>query len=347
MTFFTCLSLLSFILFTGYTVYLHWGDWFQVIETLSLVGMGSSSLVKAYSGLMNSDFYRGNYRRLTALYRNNGKHKKNNRQLVYWGVLIDYAYWFFLAIFISGSFGFLIIPMYTYIRFNERLLLINLHIPGIDTDTSLGYAVTTAYHLMLLGLAVAGILVADLAVIIVIGHVAGITDVFKNALNELDQLLETNDRNAEQIRKKLLEVCVIHQEIITYEEDLDAAHGAIVFVQVLSSVACIALSLFNFYMTLNIGILTFLAMAFFQLLQYCVMGTILTIKNDEIMLALGDTRWYYLPCEMQKMMGFMLQRSQNAVEMTIGGISLLNMETFVEIIKKIYSYSAMLMQFLE
>lgn len=54
-------------------------------------------------------------------------------------------------------------------------------------------------------------------------------------------------------------------------------------------------------------------------------------QNDEIMLALGDTRWYYLPCEMQKMMGFMLQRSQNAVEMTIGGISLLNMETFVEV----------------
>ncbi|XP_065088825.1 uncharacterized protein LOC135710237 [Ochlerotatus camptorhynchus] len=215
MTFLTCLSLLSFILFTGYTVYLHWGDWFQVIETLSLVGMGSSSLVKAYSGLMNYEFYRGNYRRLTALYRNNGKHKKNNRQLVYWCILIDYAYWFFLVIFISGGFGFLIVPMYTYIRFNERLLLINLHIPGIDTDTSLGYAITTAYHLELLILAVAGILVADLTVIIVIGHVAGITDVFKNALNELDQLLETDDRNAERIRKKLLEVCVIHQEIIT------------------------------------------------------------------------------------------------------------------------------------
>ncbi|XP_065088822.1 putative odorant receptor 83c [Ochlerotatus camptorhynchus] len=115
-----------------------------------------------------------------------------------------------------------------------------------------------------------------------------------------------------------------------YEEMLDEHYGVCVFVQVLSSVACIALSLFNFYMTYNIGALTFLIFSFFQLLEFCVLGTILTIKNDQIMRALYDTCWYRLSTEEQKMMAFMLHRSQNAVEMTVGGLALLNMETFVE-----------------
>lgn len=49
------------------------------------------------------------------------------------------------------------------------------------------------------------------------------------------------------------------------------------------------------------------------------------------MIALYDTYWYKLTNTEQKMIGYMLHRSQNAVEMTIGGISLLNMETFVEV----------------
>ncbi|XP_029725349.2 putative odorant receptor 83c [Aedes albopictus] len=349
MTAFSSLCLLLFIAFTGYTVVLHWGDWFQVIDTLSLLGMGSSSVAKALTGLLNYEYYQKNYRILTALYRSNDKHKDNNRRLVYWGMLITYYYRFFLVISVSGGFGFVLTPVFTYFWYNERMLIINLHIPGVDTVTRTGFMITTLFHLVLIFMAVAGILAADLGCIIVVGHVAGIADVFKNALNELDQLTKQkcDERVDDSIHRKVLQICVMHQEIISYEEELDENYGVTVFVQVLSSIACVALSLFNFYMTYNIGALTFLVYAFFQLFQYCVLGTVLTIKNDEIMIALYDTYWYKLTNTEQKMIGYMLHRSQNAVEMTIGGISLLNMETFVEIVKTIYSYSAMLVQFLD
>ncbi|XP_055596885.1 putative odorant receptor 83c [Uranotaenia lowii] len=82
-------------------------------------------------------------------------------------------------------------------------------------------------------------------------------------------------------------------------------------------------------------------------MQFCILGAALTIKNDQVKVAIYDTKWYDLPVEEQKMLAIVLHKSQNSVEMTIGGLALLNMETFVQILKMIYSYFAMLLQLME
>lgn len=54
-------------------------------------------------------------------------------------------------------------------------------------------------------------------------------------------------------------------------------------------------------------------------------------QNDQARIALYNTKWYLLSISDQQRLKFVLHRSQNAVEMTIGGLALLNMETFVAV----------------
>ncbi|XP_055632838.1 putative odorant receptor 83c [Toxorhynchites rutilus septentrionalis] len=234
-----------------------------------------------------------------------------------------------------------------YIQYHELVMVLRLQIPGIDPTNVFGFMVTTVYHILIINTGIAGILAADLGIMMFVLHIIGIADVFKNSLNELDRMLQNEERDEELVHRQLLDIFVMHQELIAYEEGLDSTYGVAVFVQVITSVACLALTLFIYYVTGNFGSVLFMIGAMFQLLEFCLLGTALTVKNNHIELALYDICWYKLSMKNQKMLSFVLFRSQNAVEMTIGGVALLNMETFVEIIRTIYSAFAMMVRILD
>ncbi|EDS42728.1 Odorant receptor 83c [Culex quinquefasciatus] len=323
--------LVTYFSFLVYTVYVYWGELMLTMEAFSITGIGVQGIFKMRSGFKYFDFFNQRYRLLKALHARNSCHQENNRALVFCCLLIGVIFKvFFIAYLISGT-GFLLIPMYMYVMHNEKLMVLKVNVPGFDPTTQLGFLVTTGYHTLLIFMAIAGILASDLGIMLIVLHIVGIADVFKNGLKELDELLTDEDRTDEEVHEKVLEICIMHRELIVYEEELDSCYATIVFVQVITSVACLVLSLFIFYVTQNIGSGLFIIAAFFQLLEFCMLGTALTIKNEEILLALYDVRWNALSNQQRKLWQFLLHRSQNAVEMTIGGVALLNMETFVEI----------------
>ncbi|XP_055607005.1 putative odorant receptor 83c [Uranotaenia lowii] len=87
--------------------------------------------------------------------------------------------------------------------------------------------------------------------------------------------------------------------------------------------------------------------ALFQLLEFCLLGTIYTVQNEAMIRSIYEVKWYLLPADERRMWSFMLHKSQNAVNLTIGGLAVLNVETFVEIIKTIYQCFAMLINFVK
>ncbi|XP_055589100.1 putative odorant receptor 83c [Uranotaenia lowii] len=192
-----------------------------------------------------------------------------------------------------------------------------------------------------------GLVAADVACMIIILQIFGVADVFINQLKSLDDVLEQHDGNEEYVYHKVRGICLMHEEIIQYEIEMDESYKTVVLVQIVTSIAEISTSLFVFYLTGHINALFLAVSAVWQLFEYCLLGVTLTIKNEQIVRALYDIKWYRLTTKQQKMLGIVLQRAQNAVEITIGGLALLNLETFVEVMKKIYSYYAMLMQFLD
>ncbi|KXJ74892.1 hypothetical protein RP20_CCG012784 [Aedes albopictus] len=266
--------------------------------------------------------------------------------LSYSGIAIQGAFKMHGALSRVTRLAFFVIPLYVLFVYQKVVLILHVEIPFVDPDVFSGYVITTAYQVMMIALAIAGILAADMGIMILVLHIVGIVDIFRNKLKELDRMLEDAQYSKQQIHEKVSEICVMHREIIKYEEDLDECYHTTVFVQVLTSVACLSLALFVVYMTNDWTRAMFLAATFFQLLEFCLLGTALTLKNDQAIVAIYHTKWYLLTPSDQKRLMFVLHRSQNAVEMTIGGVALLNMETFVAIMKTIYSYFTMLLTFI-
>ncbi|XP_058816177.1 putative odorant receptor 83c [Topomyia yanbarensis] len=337
----------TFLMSVIYTVAVHWKDWYAIMNALSIIGIGFQGIIKLYKALAHKSFFQEKYLNLRVVHERSSEHPRNNVAMVKCALIILYAFRFFFVSYAVAGMAFFVLPVYMMVVRQEKMMILPLELPFVDPATESGFTATTVYHSVLVVLAIMGILAADMGIMIFILHMLGIVDVFMNNLKELDELLVLSASEESVITDKVTEICKMHREIIRYEEDLDEFYHQTVFVQVITSVTCLSLTLFVIYMTNDWTRIMFIFATFAQLLEFCLLGTVLTLKNDQIILAIYDTNWYLLSKSDQKNIAIMLHRSQNAVEMTIGGISLLNMETFVEIIKTIYSYFAMMVSFLE
>ncbi|XP_062710855.1 odorant receptor 67d-like [Aedes albopictus] len=339
-------TLVSFAITLFYTIVFRSDDIYAIMDTLSYSGIAIQGAFKMHGALSRVTLFQQKYMGLKALYARFSKEPDNNMALNKCVLTITYIFRFFLLIYAAGGLAFFVIPLYVLFVYQKVVLILHVEIPFVDPDVFSGYVITTAYQVMMIALAIAGILAADMGIMILVLHIVGIVDIFRNKLKELDRMLEDAQYSKQQIHEKVSEICVMHREIIKYEEDLDECYHTTVFVQVLTSVACLSLALFVVYMTNDWTRAMFLAATFFQLLEFCLLGTALTLKNDQAIVAIYHTKWYLLTPSDQKRLMFVLHRSQNAVEMTIGGVALLNMETFVAIMKTIYSYFTMLLTFI-
>ncbi|KAL1395006.1 hypothetical protein pipiens_011555 [Culex pipiens pipiens] len=108
----------------------------------------------------------------------------------------------------------------------------------------------------------------------------GFVDVFASDMNDLDRMLDSGDRNEEFIRDKVKSICGQHQHIIEYESDLDERYIVICFVQVFTSISGVVVALFLVYMIQFIPGYMLVLASFVQLLQLCLLGTVLTVKVE-------------------------------------------------------------------
>ncbi|EAT48360.1 AAEL000614-PA [Aedes aegypti] len=300
-----------------------------------------------HGALTRVKYYQQKYIGVRAMYIQFCKEPDNNLALSKCVLTITYIFRFFLLIYAAGGLAYFIIPVYMLVVHQKVTLILHLELPFVDPRQLTGYIVTTIYQGVMIILAIAGILAADMAIMILVLHIFGIVDIFSNKIKELDRMVDCANVNHEAVRRKVTEICIIHREIIKYEEDLDECYHTTVFIQVMSSVSCLSMALFVVYMTRDWTRVMFIGATFFQLLEFCILGTALTLKNDQARIALYHSKWYLLSISDQQRLKFVLHRSQNAVEMTIGGLALLNMETFVAIMKTIYSYFTMMITFIE
>nr|XP_029727657.1 putative odorant receptor 83c [Aedes albopictus] len=339
--------LVSFSICLFYTIAYSSEDIFAIMDTLSLSGIALQGAFKMHGALTRVKYFQQKYMDIRAMYIRFSREPNTNLSLSKCCLTITYIFRFFLLVYAAGGLAYFIIPVYMLVVHQKVTLILHLELPFVDPNELTGYVITTIYQAVMIILAIAGILAADMAIMILVLHIFGIVDIFSNKLEALDRILENPIVDPELVKSKVTEICVMHREIIKYEEDLDECYHTTVFIQVMSSVSCLSMALFVVYMTRDWTRVMFLGATFFQLLEFCTLGTALTLKNDQARIALYNTKWYLLSISDQQRLKFVLHRSQNAVEMTIGGLALLNMETFVAIMKTIYSYFTMLITFIE
>ncbi|XP_055542615.1 putative odorant receptor 83c [Wyeomyia smithii] len=337
----------SYLVTGMYSAWIFYPNIYESLQAVAPLGMALQGMMKMYSAIVYRSFFYGRQQYLEDFHRTYVECPQYNAALVSLMRKMQLAIKLLILSYLIAIAGFGLYPLYFYLIYGEKTLALNVLIPGVDARTYWGYVCTLAYQMFLLALAINGITAYDTAMMIFICNLAGLVDVYKIKLRELDALLMATKRSPVKIHDKLREIVIEHYEIFRYESELDKRYIVVNFVQVASSVACLTLSLFLCYMTNYLPGYAFIIGAVFQLLEFCLLGTIFSVKNDDVIVAIYDISWYLLDRSDIKMLNFMFHRSQNSVNLTIGGFAPLNIEVFVEIMKTIYQYFAMLIRFME
>ncbi|XP_055605510.1 putative odorant receptor 92a [Uranotaenia lowii] len=337
----------AYLVTIPYTIWYYYPDYFFIMQALAPVGIGFQGLFKFYSALVHRKFFQDRAKYLEDFHRKHINHPRNRVTLL---DLMRKSYLFgkfLVASYLSAIIGFALYPIYIYVIYGEKTFALTALIPGINHDSYTGYLITTCVQMFTLALGLCGLSAADLTILIFVVNLAALVEVFKGNLQDLNELLEAPIRDEEAIRKKTREIFIEHGDIENYETELDERYFFINLMQVGSAVSCLSIALFLCYTTKYLPGYGFIAGMFFELLEFCLLGTIFTVQNDQMVDAIYDVKWHLLPMKERREWKFLLHKSQNAVDLTVGGFSKLNLETFVKIINTIYQYFAVLINFIE
>ncbi|KAL1399236.1 hypothetical protein pipiens_002236 [Culex pipiens pipiens] len=330
-----------------YSFVYYYPDYYKMCEVVVLFGIIIQGVPKLYFGYIHRDFYKLQYGRLRTLHYKYRNHEKLNANLLLLMERIHVLSKLLAIVFIFGGLGYSIYPMYMYWANNERVLMVAMRLMWIDADSYTGYIVTSAVQMVMIVITCTGLSAADTVILLFVANLSAYVEVFTDELNQLNAMLSAVDRDEEVIRCQVRKICSQHQDIIEYESDLDERYIVICFGLAIGAVTTMTVSIFLVYMTNFIPGYALVVASFFQLLEFCLLGTVLTVKNEEIIEAIYSTNWYLLPEQERRCFALMLHKSQNFTEMTIGGFAPLNLETFVAIMNRIYSYFMMLISFIE
>lgn len=75
----------------------------------------------------------------------------------------------------------------------------------------------------------------------------------------------------------------------------------------------------------------FFTTAIYQLAQYCLVGTVVEIKNDESLVAIYEVEWHLMNKEEGQDLIVMMHRAQNPNQLFIAGLYPLNVATFQQV----------------
>ncbi|XP_041775709.1 uncharacterized protein LOC121595649 [Anopheles merus] len=91
----------------------------------------------------------------------------------------------------------------------------------------------------------------------------------------------------------------------------------------------------------------FLAVMFIELSIYFVIGHFVELKIDEMYNSIISMPWYKLPVEEQKEFAFLMCRQQRPMMLTAYGLLTMNFESYMSVLKGLYQFFVMIMQYVE
>ncbi|XP_058122449.1 putative odorant receptor 83c [Anopheles ziemanni] len=89
----------------------------------------------------------------------------------------------------------------------------------------------------------------------------------------------------------------------------------------------------------------FLLILFFQLTLYFLIGHYVELKVDEMYDTINSVPWYKLPVSNQKEFVFLLSRQQCPLTLMIYGFAPLNFTTYMTVLRGLYQFFVLIMQY--
>ncbi|XP_050067360.1 odorant receptor 67d-like [Anopheles maculipalpis] len=340
-----CLTLLS----EFYTVWYYWPNLVKLMESAAIYGILIQGIAKFYTALRYRKFFEAMYNRLDRFHYEHRQHEKNNATLLLLMQRIRLVTKLIMMQIIVSGLILSLNPALQYLLQGERAMPYAIILAFTDPEIMSHFLLNLAVQYYLLVVGLAGFVAAESVLILFVTSVAGFADVLKNKIDEMNTVLLDNEHNKDRtaVKTKLREILMLHQRVLEYENDLEKRYYLNNWVQVASSVFNLTGALFGCYVSNSFTMYALAIAVVIQLFELCLLGTILSIKNEEIEHAFYNSLWYLMDRAEKKDFMIMFHKSQHAIEMTVASMAPLNVVLFIAIMQKIYGYAMMLMSFLE
>ncbi|EDS30726.1 conserved hypothetical protein [Culex quinquefasciatus] len=244
-----------------------------------------------------------------------------------------------LVCYVSTSILLDVAPLLFSIQTGEKILPFGFYIPFLDRNEWFGYFCNYAMHVCNTVYVSSEDMGPDCIYMIMMMCAFTQIDLLKESLTEFNQKIEENEDDLDAFFGEIIRHHRDHLEYLQTIEKVFQLNFLITFVSlstvlVMSLFAVVTLSWYQGYV--------FVAFISYELFFGSFLGTMLEIKKEQLQQAIYAISWYKLSSENQKSLRFMLHASQESVSLTLI-FAPLNMPTFLQVYKTIYSIFTMLL----
>ncbi|XP_039432321.1 putative odorant receptor 83c [Culex pipiens pallens] len=324
---------------TAYEVRFDTGD---LIYCLVEGGIGIQGLAKIYTYLVYRKELVWIHQYTKQLYREacNAETKSMLMDNIF---LLKVAIIVMLMCYAFTSISLITAPMLFSIMTGEKILPFGFYIPYLDRTEWFGYLINYAVHLYDTIYVSAEDMAADTIYMITMLSAFTQIDLLMMSLKETSQILDKDDEN---LQAHLNSVIKRHEEHLKYLRTVETVYRFYFFITFVSLASVLIMALFAVVTLSWYQGYIFVGFISYELFFGCFLGTLLDIKNEQLQHEIYQISWYKLSIPNQNALRFMLQASQEPICLTII-FAPLNMPTFLQVYKSIYSMFTMLLSFQE
>uniref|UniRef100_A0A1W7R6N7 Putative odorant receptor n=1 Tax=Aedes albopictus TaxID=7160 RepID=A0A1W7R6N7_AEDAL len=281
---------------------------------------------------------------MKTVYRDASRDPKETLILQTYTNYLEKSVIFYSVIFMGGVVltGFL--PLAVYLWTGNKILPFGVVIPFVDPETPDGYQMNYMYQVSFMLWTPPGLIASQSFYFALSFNICIQFDVLVVKLQGVDNLIANNVNGSldGEIRTNLITVIKYQQRLVQFISDLEDLYAFQTFLEVACNALQIVMTLFVLHIEFWFPGWLVITVSTFQLFLPCMLGTMIEIKCDLFIEQVYDISWHAMSNVEQKMLNFMLTKSQRTQKLSCVGMVPLNMNLFLAVYKKIYSIFMML-----
>ncbi|XP_031635731.1 uncharacterized protein LOC116348758 [Contarinia nasturtii] len=269
------------------------------------------------------------------IYRDNQRPTNNNRiceESINYSIK---AYAIKMTVILISFVGATIGPFYRYMDDGTLVTLYSLKLPYLHNDLHTEFIVNAIWQLMITIIGGIGLFLIEGVLTLIDDTVNVSSYLCQLEFEELSNCLKNESITIHKSREKLKNIYMK----IAYNDEFIKSIGNLFywrhFFAPLTFSISIAISIYcqkvmDYPAGYGLAVVSYIQMA-----VMCFMGQNISDRNDRLLRALYDFKWYLLPKEDQKDVRHMLRLLQNEVSFTMGPFKELNFETLKNLSQKV------------
>ncbi|XP_058447312.1 putative odorant receptor 71a [Malaya genurostris] len=337
----------SVYLMSFYTLWVKRSDWQGIAEVLLVLLLVVQGTNKIWVGFVHKSRYCQLFKDTAEIYAHFDADERNRPILKRTVDMLAFSLRAMVILYITAGVMMVLFVVLVTLITGEKFFCFTLFIPFVDHTTTVGYMITSGIHMILVVLWLNGYLASDTNFMANVMPIIGYSNSFRNEITNFNIFLKYQIKDEKQIAEKLVHICQLHQMIVKYEINAIEHFKSGNVIQIGFQACTILATVFMGYIYQYLQGIAMMVAVLFELTQFCALGTIITAKNEQMCRDIYDIDWHLLKKPQQHIVAFMLHQSQIPKDLTAGGFAPLNMTTYVQVLKTIYTFFTMLITVLE